>query len=256
MCYDLDARPPLPPISGGAADGQDIVLTAQDGNRFAAYMAYPSQANGPQVVIFPDVRGLHQFYKELALRFAEVGIRALAIDYFGRTADLSPRDETFEWSPHVEQMTIPTFLDDVAAALAYLRHLSQSERPTFVVGFCRGGTLCLHTGAERFNLSGIIPFYAGLSRPIPGSQGSTLEQASKIRYPVLGLFGGADPGIPASDVEQLDKQLDSAGVKHEIVTYPGAPHSFFDRRYVEFAEASADAWKRVLNFINTLAPKT
>ncbi len=252
MCYDLDARPPILPISGGAADGKDIVLTAQDGNRFAAYMAYSSQANGPQVVIFPDVRGLHQFYKELALRFAEVGIRALAIDYFGRTAGLSPRDETFERGPHVEQMTMPTFLDDVAAALAYLRNLGQTERPTFVVGFCRGGTLALHIGAESFNLSGIIPFYAGLSRPIPGSKGSTLEQASKIRHPVLGLFGGADPGIPASDVDQLDKQLDGAGVKHEIVTYPGAPHSFFDRRYVEFAEASADAWKRVLNFINTL----
>ena len=255
MCYDLDARPPIPPISGGAADGHDIVLTAQDGNRFAAYIADSAQTTGPQVVIFPDVRGLHQFYKELALRFAEVGVRALAIDYFGRTADLSPRDETFEWGPHVEQMTIPTFLDDVAAALAYLRSLNETRRATFVMGFCRGGTLALHTGAESFDLAGIIPFYAGLSRPIPGSTGSTLEQAGKIRYPVLGLFGGADPGIPASDIEQLDRQLDIAGVKHEIVTYPGAPHSFFDRRYVEFADASADAWRRVLDFVNAGTPK-
>lgn len=78
-----------------------------------------------------------------------------------------------------------------------------------------------------------------------------MEQAAKIRYPVLGLFGGADPGIPASDIDQLDKQLGLAGVAHNIVTYAGAPHGFFDRRYAEFADASADAWTRMLNFINT-----
>ncbi|HSD85821.1 MAG TPA: dienelactone hydrolase family protein, partial [Anaerolineae bacterium] len=188
---------------------------------------------------------------ELALRFTEVGVRALAIDYFGRTAGLTPRDDSFEYMPHVEKMTIPTFLTDVAAALAYLRGLSKTDRPTFLVGFCRGGTLALHTGAEEFDLAGLIPFYAGLSRPIPDSKGSTLEQAAKIRYPVLGLFGGADPGIPAGDIEQLDQQLDTAGVPHHIVTYEGAPHSFFDRKYTEYADASADAWTRMLHFINT-----
>ena len=99
MCYDDNARPPVPPISGGAADGQDIVLTAPDGNRFSAYIAYSAQTDGPQVLIYPDIRGLHQFYKELALRFAEVGIRALAIDYFGRTAGLTSRAEPFAASP-------------------------------------------------------------------------------------------------------------------------------------------------------------
>jgi carboxymethylenebutenolidase len=255
MCYDLDAHPPLPPISGGAADGEDIILTAQDGNRFAAYVAYSAKADGPQVLIYPDVRGLHQFYKELALRFAEVGVRALAIDYFGRTAGLTPRDEKFEYMPHVEKMTLPTFLTDVAAALAYLKSQSKTPRATFVVGFCRGGTLALHTGAEVFDLSGLIAFYAGLSRPIAGAQASTLDRASKIRYPVLGLFGGADEGIPESDRQQLDKQLGIAGVPHEIVAYPGATHSFFDRRYAEFANESADAWKRMLGFINTKNPK-
>ena len=255
MCYDLDARPPYPPISGGAADGADIVLTAQDGNRFSAYIAYSAQANGPQILIFPDVRGLHQFYKELALRFAEVGIRAMAIDYFGRTAGLTPRDDKFEYMPHVEKMTLPDFLVDVAAALAYLKSQSKTARSTFVVGFCRGGTLALHTGAETFDLAGIIPFYAGLSRPVAGAKESTLDRARHVRYPVLGLFGGADQGIPESDRQQLDTSLQVAGVAHEIIAYPGATHSFFDRRSAEFADASADAWKRMLGFINTKNPK-
>src|SRR5512143_3892160 len=115
MCYDSDAQPPYPPISGGAADGKDIVLSAQP--------------TGPQVLIYPDVRGLHQFYKELALRFAEVGVRALAIDYFGRTAGLTPRDDSFECMPHVRKMTIPTLFADVTAALAHLRGLNKTDRP-------------------------------------------------------------------------------------------------------------------------------
>jgi carboxymethylenebutenolidase len=255
MCYDDHAHPPIPPISGGAADGKDIVITAKDGNQFSAYIAYAEQPDGPQVLIYPDIRGLHQFYKELALRFAEVGVRALAIDYFGRTAGLTSRAEPFEWQPHVEQMTIPTFLTDVEAALAYLNGLSKTKRATFVMGFCRGGTLALHTGAEQFDLAGLIPFYAGLSRSVAGEKSSTLDRAKSIRYPVLGLFGGADPGIPASDIAQLDQNLDAAGVQHEIVTYPGATHSFFDRRYAEFANESADAWTRILNFIKTNSAK-
>ncbi|MBI1800423.1 MAG: dienelactone hydrolase family protein [Chloroflexi bacterium] len=166
MCYDDRARPPYPPIAGGTADGEDIILTAADGNRFAAYRANVGQPDGAQVLIYPDVRGLHTFYKELALRFAEVGIQALAIDYFGRTAGIGARDETFEFRPHVEQMQMPTFLADVAAALAYLDGQGKTPRATFIVGFCRGGTLALLTGAENFRLSGLIPFYAGLSRPV------------------------------------------------------------------------------------------
>ncbi len=249
MCHEWGAHPPIKPISGAAIDAEDIVLTAKDGNRFAAHIARPATSNGAQVVIYPDVRGLHPFYKELAQRFAETGTRALAIDYFGRTAGISPRDETFDYQPHVEKMQLPGVLDDFAAALAYLQNQSKTEQGTFIVGFCRGGTLALHTGAENVPLAGIVAFYASLSRPIPGSRGSTLEQASHIHYPVLGLFGGADQAIPAADVQKLDEQLDRAGVTHEIVLYPGAPHSFFDRRYAEFAEQSADAWKRTLAFI-------
>ncbi len=249
MCHDWGAHPPILPISGAAIDAEDIVLTAPDGNRFAATIARPAQPNGAEVVILPDVRGLHPFYKELAQRFAETGTRALAIDYFGRTAGIGPRDETFEYQPHVEKMQFPSVLQDFAAALAHLRSESKSEPSTFVVGFCRGGALALNVGAENFPLAGIVAFYPGLSRPIPGSPGGTLEQAAKIRYPVLALTGSADQSIPASDRQKLDEQLARAGVEHEVVVYPGATHSFFDRRYAEFADASADAWKRTVKFI-------
>ena len=69
---------------------------------------------------------------------------------------------------------------------------------------------------------------------MPGSTGSILDLATHITCPVLGLFGGADPGIPASDVQALDEKLDQAGVEHEIIVYPDAPHSFFDRRATDY----------------------
>jgi carboxymethylenebutenolidase len=193
------------------------------------------------------VRGLHPFYEDLALRFATVGIAALALDYFGRTAGLGARDDAFEFRPHVEQMQLPTFYADVRAALAYLRRDDGAARATFVLGFCRGGTLALLSGTEDFGLAGLVAFYSGLSRDL--GSGPVLEQAARIKIPVLGLFGGADPGIPPEQVEELDQQLDRSGVPHAIVSYPGAPHSFFDRKAVEFAAESADAWQRVLRFI-------
>ena len=86
MCYDDNARPPEPPGKTGTASGQEIILKAADGTRFEAFYAQPAQHSHTGILIYPDVRGLHQFYKELALRFAEMGVNALAIDYFGRTA--------------------------------------------------------------------------------------------------------------------------------------------------------------------------
>lgn len=251
MCYSDTDRPPLPPegAANGTASGRDLVLTAADGTQLAAFEAQASRAASAQVLIYPDIRGLHPFYKDLALRFAEVGYAALAIDYFGRTAGLTPRDDAFEWQPHVAAMTLPGVLADTHAALAHLREGEGADRSVFIVGFCRGGSLSLYTATEDLGLAGIIPFYAGLSRAIDPERGTPIDVAPAVRTPVLGLFGGSDPGIPPEQVQALDAALDQSGVAHEIVIYPGAPHSFFDRKAEEFAGESRDAWQRLLGFI-------
>src|SRR5689334_3216412 len=105
MCFDLDSRPPIVPIAGGALDSSELVLEAKDGNRFRAFRARAAEMTGAGIVIIPDVRGLHPYYEELALRFAENGVDALAIDFFGRTAGAEPRGEGFDHMPHVPQTT-------------------------------------------------------------------------------------------------------------------------------------------------------
>ncbi len=249
MCFDDNARPPIAEGPDGAAHGGDIVLTAADGNRFAAYFARPSNPIGPQVVIYPDIRGLHQFYKELALRFAEIGITAIALDYFGRTAGLTSRDESFEFMPHAQQLKLNTFFLDVQAALDYLRSHASASAATFPVGFCMGGGLSLLSGTNKaFGFSGLIAFYAGITIDF-GSSGTVLDRAEEIVYPVLGLFGGADQAIPVSSVKELENKLNQKGIENTIVIYEGAPHSFFDRQAAAYEEASADAWQKIQDFI-------
>ena len=155
MCFDHDSRPPIPEISGAAVSHRDLVLEAADGNRLAAFAATPEEPTGVGVVILPDVRGLYRFYEELALRFAERGYAAVAIDYFGRTAGVEKRGDDFEYMPHVEQTTAAGVQADVAAGVAHLRSDDGGSRQSiFTVGFCFGRSPLLARGCERPRASG------------------------------------------------------------------------------------------------------
>jgi carboxymethylenebutenolidase len=239
VCFDLDSAPPIPVIRGAAVSHKDLKLQAADGNEFAAFAATPDETASIGVVILPDVRGLYRFYEELALRFAERGIAAVAFDYFGRTAGAEKRGDDFEYMPHVEQTTTPTVQADVAASIAYLRGRGAGE--IFTVGFCFGGRQSWIAAAEQDGLAGAVGFYGRPAEP--------QERAGDMKAPILALQAGADQNITAEDNAAFGQALQAAGVEHELVTYDGAPHSFFDRKQEEFAAASDDAWAKTLAFI-------
>ena len=253
MCFEFDARPPELPdgravIAGGAA-AESLILTAGDGNQFAAALAESPEPRGPGVVILPDIRGLYRFYVELAERFAAAGHHAIAFDYFGRTAGAEERDEGFEFKPHVAATTIEGVQADLAAARAALAERTGASQFASV-GFCFGGAHSVWAGAnENLGLDAVVGFYPGLNATDRPNRPHLVADSDQIKLPVLALFGGADKNIPAADREAFDAGLERAGVDHEIVTYPGAPHSFFDKKQEEFAEASSDAWTRVLDFL-------
>src|SRR5438046_10552896 len=121
MCFELDSLPPVPVIAGAAVSHEDLELEAADGNSFAAFHAAPDEASNVGVVVLPDVRGLYRFYEELALRFAERGYRAVAIDYFGRTAGVAKRGDDFDWRSHTDKTTNEGIQADIRAAVDYLR---------------------------------------------------------------------------------------------------------------------------------------
>ena len=251
MCFELDSLPPIPVISGAAVEHHDLALVSADGTQFAAFAAIPDDPTGAGVVVLPDVRGLYRFYEELALRFAERGIAAVAIDYFGRTAGVAKRGDDFPYMEHVDQTTAQGIQADVRAAVEHLRSSEGGScRAVFTVGFCFGGRNSWLAAAGGHQLAGAIGFYG---RPGEGRDGSPgpAQRATELDAPILALMGGADEAIPPSDVAAFEQALGEAGVEREVVTYDGAPHSFFDRKQEEFADASADAWRRVLDFIET-----
>jgi carboxymethylenebutenolidase len=244
MCYTDDARPPLPPVGGAASDHGDIHLTAADGNRLMAYYARAEEPSGAGMVVMPDVRGLHSFYKELAQRFAEAGIDAVAIDYFGRTAGDGPRDESFEYGPHVEQTTPEGISADVRAAVEYLR-TEEGDASVFTVGFCFGGAQSWRQSAAGHGLGGAIGFYGRPER--------VRDVIPKMEAPLLLLVAGAD-FTPLEEFQRFDSELSEAGVPHRMVVYEGAPHSFFDRTFAEHEQAASDAWQQMIDFVKENTP--
>lgn len=252
MCFDQDSRPPIAPIAGGAADAQRITLTSGDGTTFSAFEARASNPTGAAILILPDVRGLHAYYEELALRFAENGVDALAIDYFGRTAGLAPRPGDFEFMPHVAEARWETLAKDIRAGVERMRSTSGDggrDGSMFVTGFCMGGRLAFDATTLGCGFSGAIGFYGWPVGPNRTGSPAPAEVADRIECPVLGIFGGADEGIRSEMRDAFAAALGGASVDHRIVTYEGAPHSFFDRKAADFRAASDAAWSETLGFI-------
>lgn len=244
MCFDHDSEPP---INSGErpVTTSELILTADDGNQFMAFEAIGEEASRAAVVVLPDVRGLFHFYKDLAVRIAQAGYDSVAIDYFGRTAGLGERSNDWDYMPHVKSTTLEGIMHDTTAAIARLR-ADAPERRVFTVGFCFGGSNSWHQAANGLALSGAIGFYG---RPRRSEADDVISRVGDMSCPILGLMGGSDPSIPQDLVDEFDDALKAANVPHDLIVYPGAPHSFFDRKYQEFADESADAWVRVLEFI-------
>ncbi|MFI5258546.1 MAG: dienelactone hydrolase family protein [Candidatus Limnocylindrales bacterium] len=252
MCFDLDSSPPIRPVAGADVEIDSLTLHAADGNEFSAFHAWPAEATGKAIVILPDVRGLHHYYEELAVRFAEIGVEALAIDYFGRTAGTTGRDDDFDYGPHVAQTTWAGLSADVTSAAKFLRQGSGDRALSlFTTGFCMGGRLAFLSSTLGLGLAGVIGFYGWPGGPSRNGSPAPTEVVSTFECPVLGIFGGADQGIPVATVQEFRDALAAAKIDGDIVVEPDAPHSFFDRKQAEFQPQSDDAWARVGRFIES-----
>lgn len=253
MCYDADAVPPFfgPPLT--TVTSTELLLTATDGAPLAAFRSLPTEPSGPAVLVLPDNRGLSRFYEELTRRLAEQGLPALAIDYFGRSAGPGYRDRPAEFAElpnlmtHLGALTRDGLFADFDAALDHLRGPDGGAgRGVISLGFCMGGRFAFITALRRFALAGAIGLY-GFPDALHGAPGP-IQLAPELTAPILGMFAGADEGIPASMVAAFDEALAAAGNPREIITYPGATHGFFEAGAGKFEQECADVWRRVLGF--------
>ena len=248
MCHDHDSRPPASPRSGDVAERGVLTLTAADGTGFSAAYAAPAVPAGAGVVLLPDVRGLHPFYVALAEEFARAGLPTVAIDWFGRTAGVAEggvRGAEFEWRSHVEAATPEGMDADIAAAIAYLHERAGAELPVVTVGFCLGGSLSWRQAGGDLDLAGCVGFY--------GRPSVVGDAATRAHLPTVMLIAGADAATPVADQLALADTMRAAGADVDAVVYAGAPHSFFDRAYGEWADACRDAWEHILALTDRVA---
>jgi carboxymethylenebutenolidase len=251
MCHDHDSRPPAPPRTGDVGERGVLTLTAADGTEFSAAYAAPADAPRVGVVVLPDIRGLHPYYVALAERFAETGAAAVAIDYFGRTAGLcgetGTRGEDFDWQAHIPQTTPEGIDADITAAIGYLRERTSPALPVVTVGFCFGGSHSWRQSGGELDLAGCAGFY--------GKPSIVGDAAARAHLPTVMVIAGADAATPVEEQLELAGTMRAAGADVDAVVYDGAPHSFFDRAYGDWADACRDAWEHVLALTDRVAAR-
>ena len=252
MCFDANSRPPIGARHGEAADLGEVELVTADGNCFTAFRARARRPTGAGALVLPDIRGLHPYYEELAVRFAEHGVDALAIDWFGRTAGPGRRGEEFDDAPHVRQLTWPGIVADITSAAAYLRsEAGGSVRALFPVGFCLGGRIAFIAPSLDLGVAGAVGFYGRPTDQVAHGSPPPYTVANRLTAPILGIFAGDDEYIPNAAVAAYEEALRAAGAEHRLLTYPGTPHSFFDQLAGTYAAEAASAWRETMDFITS-----
>jgi carboxymethylenebutenolidase len=240
MCFTGDQYPPLPPRSSDVGSHGPTHLTAADGTVLAAYEAVPATPRGASLVLLPDIRGLHPYYTDLAVACATAGLDTVAIDPYARTAKTDDRSEQFDFAAHSKALTHQQVAVDAEAAAQRLR--SRSAAPVFTLGFCKFGGESWRLAASATGFAGCIGFY--------GKPEAAQDAIGQMRSPVLVLAAGADRSTTPEQNAAFAQAMSAAEVEHRMVTYEGAPHSFFDRGFAEWEDACADAWRQILGFID------
>ena len=236
MCFADGSLAPAPPGARAAGPQRALTLVSTDGTAVAAHECLPETVGPVGIVVLPDVRGLHHYYRDLTVRLAEAGWSAVAIDYFARTAPDGDRSDDFVYMPHVQQTTPEGIAADVQAAVGHLA--AQGCTSVFTLGFCFGGSYSWRQSAETAGLAGCVGFYGRASMVLPVVPAMTA--------PLLMLVAGADAHIPVEDTRQV---AEAAPVEAEFVVFDGMPHSFFDRTSPEHADACREAWERIAAFV-------
>ena len=155
MCVDDDSYPPIPPSPVAPRIRADLRLTSADGTKFMAFGARATAPTGAGMIVIPDVRGLHRYYKELATRFAEAGVDAVAFDFFARTASSDDRSESFDFMSQVPLTKPETLQADIGAAAAYLRSPEGGAvKSLYSVGLLLRRRDLVSAGGERSRLRG------------------------------------------------------------------------------------------------------
>jgi carboxymethylenebutenolidase len=229
---------PRPVLAAAELEGSELVSIREQDN-LRGYLA-PAPGASIGVVVIQEWWGLNDHIKQIADRFAEAGMLAVAPDLYHGVVTTEP-DEARK---AVMELDMDQAVQEVQAAADYLLH-HDGIQDAAVVGFCMGGRLTLRMSAEGKRLGAAVAFYG---RPLDS------DQAAQVKVPILGLYGSEDRGIPVESVHAMQRQIEATGIPNEFHIYQGAGHAFFnDTRASYHPEAAKDAWSRTQDWIRSHA---
>lgn len=229
----------------------EVKIATRDGP-VPAYRALPEQGGKlPVVLVVQEIFGVHEHIKDVCRRLAKLGYFAISVELYFRQGDVTKLTDNQEiFAKVVNHVPDSQVMSDLDAAVVYAESTGRADTSRLgITGFCWGGrivwTYCVHNPKVRAG----VAWYGRLVAPAraPLQPAYPVELAPYLKVPVLGLYGGADAGIPVEHVEQMRAALKAAGnTTSEIVVYDGAPHAFYaDYRPSYRKEAAEDGWKRL-----------
>lgn len=230
----------------------EVKIPAKDGD-IPGYRAMPATGGPfPVALVVQEIFGVHEHIKDICRRFAKQGYFAVAPELYARQGDVSKLTDIQEIiTKVVSKVPDEQVLSDLDAAAAWAKSTGKGDTKRMgITGFCWGGRIVWLYAEHNSELKAAVAWYGAVvgktddPRPL-----QPIKQVDHLYAPVLGLYGGADTGIPLSSLDQMREAVKKAGKKAEIIVYPDTPHGFnADYRPSYRKEAAEDGWKRLLSW--------
>jgi len=217
------------------------------------YRAQPAGKSGlPVILVLSEIFGVHEHIADVCRRFAKLGYLAIAPELFVRQGDAKAYTDIPKLQAEViTKVPDEQVLADLDATVAWAKANGGDTGRLGVTGFCWGGRITWLYAAHNPNIKAGVAWYGRLVGPSsPLQPKHPVDVAARLNGPVLGLYGGADAGIPLDTVDKMKAALaqgNAAAKKSEFVVYPDTPHAFHaDYRPSYRKEAAEDGWKRAV----------
>ena len=250
-------------LSAGPAVAQTAIITAADGletgsaqipvagGNIPTYFAAPKKAGKcATILVIPEIFGMHEYQRDICRRLAKAGYYAITMDPFFRSGDLSKIADITEDIGKANSLEDKVMLADLDAVVAFLgKQPKVNAKKLGITGMCRGGRTVWMYAAHSKQVKAGVSWYGGLNPMPPAMPLTPMDVADQLTAPVLGLYGGADSGIPQTMVDRMNAGLLAFGKDKQsmIHVYPDMPHAFHaDYRPSYRKEAAEDGWKRML----------
>jgi carboxymethylenebutenolidase len=226
--------------------------------KMPVYRAQPAgKSNLPVVLVISEIFGVHEYIADVARRFAKAGYLAIAPELFVRQGDAQSYGEIAKlMSEVISKVPDAQVMGDLDACVAWAKGNSGDTTRLAITGFCWGGRITWLYDAHNPAVKAGVAWYGRLlGAPSALAPKNPIDLVGNLNGPVLGLYGGNDPGIPQDSVDKMKAALAAGGGaarKSEFVVYPDAPHAFHaDYRPSYRKDAAEDGWKRCLAWLQS-----